>query len=135
MKYSCLISFFLFLTTSCNNSSELILSPKHVSERFLTAYFLPDFEQIVSSCQSGTVLKLDMERNAQTFSGYRSEIQDKIRKDLTAYHFRIEQVVLNRAKDSAFVSYLIMAPEAPDGIASRLTLVKDEHEWKVSKLL
>jgi hypothetical protein len=102
---------------------------------FLTAYYYADFEQILSLCASGSVLKSDMERNAQSFSGHPLEVQEKWRRDLAAYSFQIEKVDLNRTKDSAFVSYTIFIPETPHGIVCRLTLEKEENGWKVAKFL
>ena len=133
MKYLCIISTFLFFAVSCNHESGP--APESVADDFLTAYYQVDFDRISSLCVSGSVLRSDMERNAQSFNGYAPEVQDKWRNDLAAYSFRIEQVYSNRAKDSAFVSYTIFAPEAPEGIASRLTLIKEESEWRVAGLL
>ena len=133
MKYFFLISTLLPLAISCSRSSEP--KPEQVAEAFLTAYYLPDFERIISLCASGSLLQSDMEKNAQSFYGYPPEIQDKWRKDLTTYNFCVNQVEVNSAKDSAFVIFAIFAPEVPGGIVSRLTLIKEEEEWKVAMLL
>ena len=133
MKYFFLFSTLLLLVTSCNSPSEP--KPEQVAEAFLTAYYLPDFDQIISLCASGSILQSDMERNALSFNEYPPEIQDKWRKDLTTYNFCVNQVEVNSAKDSAFVTFAIFAPEVPGGIVSRLTLIKEEDEWKVAMLL
>ena len=135
MKYFLTITTLLFFIISCNNPSDTPTpTPEHIAEKFLTAYFYPDFEQIVLLCAPGSILKSDMERNAQTFNGYLPETQEKLRIELASYSFKIEQADLNRTKDSAFVSYSIFTPEFINGIACRLTLIMEEDEWKVAKL-
>jgi len=135
MRYFLTITTILLLTVSCYHPAESTPTPEQIAKAFLTAYYQPDFDQIIHLCASGSTLKSDMERNAQTYHGYPPETQKKLSIDLAAYSFRIEQVDLNRTKDSAFVSYSIFTPEFVNGKACRLTLIKEEHDWKVARLL
>jgi len=122
-------AFFLllFLTAACTHSPDP--RPHQVADAFLTAYFGVDFEQLLPLCATGSELKSDMERNARAIGAERRLA------DLAAYSFRIDDVQLNCTKDSAFVSYFLFAPEIPDGIASRLTLIKENNDWRIAKLL
>jgi len=139
MKYFLTITTLLFFVISCNNPSDSTPTPtptpEQIAEKFLSAYFCPDFDQILLLCASGSILKSDMERNAQTFYGYPPEIQKKLSIDLEAYNFNIDRINVSPAKDSAFVSYSIFTPEFVNGKACNLTLIKEENEWKVVKLL
>jgi hypothetical protein len=121
----------LFLAASCSNTSH----PKQdeIALTFLTSYFNLDFEQTLPLC--GEVLKADLEQSAIAISGLSQGAQDKLRNELSVYSFKIEKVELNNAKDSAFVSYNVFMPEAPEGVPSHLTMAKEKHEWKVVKLL
>jgi len=138
MQYFFTITTLLFLAVSCNISSKSTPtpeSPEQIAEKFLTAYFYPDFDQILQLCATGSILKSDMERNAQTYHGYPPETQKKLGIDLATYNCNIDYVNVSHTKDSAFVSYSIFTPEFVNGKACKLTLIKEENEWKVVKLL
>jgi len=134
MKYFITLSTLFLCVVSCNSVADTNPKPEQIAYTFLTAYYSLDFGQIVPMCVSESILKSDMELNAQVIGGYPQATIDEKRADLAAYSFQIDHVDLNRAKDSAFISYTIFTPEVPNGIESRLTLIKEEHEWKVAKL-
>jgi len=118
---------------SCNTPPDP--KPEEVANAFLSAYYLADFDQILSLCTSGSEFASDMARNAQFYNSYTPEAWDILHKELEDYHFTIQNVTINRSKDSAFVHYLVFTPLIPEGAESRLTLVKEEDEWKIAKLL
>jgi len=131
MKRYLIIAILIFLTASCKQPSDP--QPDQVAFTFLTAYFNLDFEQSLPLC--GEALKTDLERSAKTIGELSEFAQNKLRNDLSVYSFKIEKVDLNQTKDSAFVSYTVFTPEAPQGVPSHLTLTKEEAAWKVAKLL
>ena len=101
----------------------------------MTAYLQIDFEQILPLCAADAPLKSDMEQNARSLNASLPELQKRLRDDLKRYTFEIGAVKINPSRDSAFVSYSLFTPELPDGLPCRLTLVKEEYAWRVSKLL
>ena len=131
MKYFVSLITTLFFAFSCSDSPDH--RPEQISHTFLSAYFSLDFEQFLPLCCEA--LRNDLERSAQSVRGLSPETMEKLRNDLIAYSFEIEKIDLNHTKDSAFVSYIIFTPEALNGIDSRLTLIKEENEWRVAKLL
>ena len=133
MKRILFLATLFFFITSCSNSLEP--KPEQIVQTFLTAYFQIDYDQILPMC--GQKLKADLEQSAQAVRNLPPWAQDKLRSDLLAYSFQIENFDLNPSKDSAFVNYLVFTPEAPapEGTKSHLTLAKEENEWKVVKLL
>lgn len=139
--YYKLLTISLLLFSSC--SHRIDSKPFEVADAFLTAYFKVDFDNLLPLCLPNSELKLDMERNARSLLGERlqsNESNQSIEQrlnDLSLYRFKIENIQINQTKDSAFVLYFIFTPEIPDGIESRLTLikVKEEEDWRVAKLL
>lgn len=137
-----LIAFLLFLSACAINPNT---KAHEATDAFLTAYFTVDFERLIPLCATDSELKSDMERNAralgwtpQQTDDNQQERQQALKRrlaDLADYNYRIDHVQLNHTKDSAFVSYSIFTPELPDGIASRLTLIKEKEDWRVAKLL
>jgi len=145
-----LVAFLLFLSACAANPDT---KAHEATDAFLTAYFTVDFERLIPLCATDSELKSDMERNAralgwtpqqtddnqQAHQSYQMQERQQALKrrlaDLADYNYRIDHVQLNHTKDSAFVSYSIFTPELPDGIASRLTLIKEKEDWRVAKLL
>lgn len=76
-----------------------------------------------------------MEQNARAFGEANSNLQEERINILVNYHYSIQEVRINQAKDSAFVTYLVFTPEIPLGNESHLTLVIENNDWKVAKLL
>ena len=133
MKHFIILTSIVLCTVSCQNTPDP--APKEIALTFLTSYFQIEYDKILPLCASDSELKSDLERSAQTIASFSQGAQDKLRNELSVYRFQIEQVDITPKKDSAFVSYLIFSPEMPDGIESHLTMVKEDKEWKVLKLL
>ena len=131
MKNIILITTLLIFTASCNRTPAP--HPEQVAKHFLTAYFSVDFEQLLPLC--GAALHSDLEQSAQAILATPPQALEQRRQELAAYSFRIENVQVNRKKDSAFVTYLISIPNVLQEKESHLTLVKEASEWKVVKLL
>ena len=133
MKHFIILTSIVLCTVSCQNTPDP--APKEIALTFLTAYFQTDYDQIFPLCASDSQLKSDLEQSARAIETLSQGAQDKLRNELSVYRFQIEQVDITPKKDSAFVSYLIFSPEMPDGIESHLTMVKEDREWRVAKLL
>ncbi|MDR2585488.1 MAG: hypothetical protein LBC84_04605 [Prevotellaceae bacterium] len=122
-----------FIIASCNSATEP--QPEQVAQKFLTAFFNVDYDQILSMCLPGSQLKSDIERNAETIGGVSQAAQELYRSDLSSYHFTIDSVNLNSRKDSAVVFYTIIFPDIVTQKPGNLTMVKENQEWKIAKLL
>jgi hypothetical protein len=106
---------------------------KEVAQTFLTAYLQLDFDETLPLC--GRTLQADLELSAQRVRALTPDMQETLKKDLKAYSFVVNDIDLNPSKDSAFVSYIVITPEAPGGLPGNLTMAIEEQEWKVVKLL
>jgi len=133
MQRFIIVASIILCAASCHRTPDS--APSEIAQTFLTAYFQLDYDQILSLCLSDSPLKSDLEQRAKAIEALSKGAQDKLRRDLSVYTFQIEQVETSPTKDSAFVSYLIHTPEAPEGVPSHLTLVMENRAWKVAKLL
>jgi len=133
MKLFPVLTTLFLCAVSCNTPPDP--KPEEVAHAFLSAYYLADFDQILPLCISGSKFASDMARNAQFYNSYTPEACDILHKELEDYHFTIQNVTINRSKDSAFVRYMVFTPLIPEGEESLLTLIKEEDEWKIAKLL
>jgi len=131
MKHFIIFSVFLLCAVSCRNESGP--KPEQIAHTFLTAYFQIDYDQVLPMC--GPELKADLAQSAERVSQFTPEMQNKLRQDLSEYSFKIEDVGLNPAKDTALVNYLVFTPEAPQGLPGDLTMARKGQEWKIIKLV
>jgi len=132
--FICILSC-LFL--SCGQNTDKAQTPdslaKELAESFLTAYLHLDFDEALPLC--GQALQADLELSAQRVRSLSPDMQEILKEDLQAYSCKIDNLNFNSSKDSVFVDYTIITPEAPDGFPGSLTVAKEEQEWKVVKLL
>lgn len=117
----------VFFLSSCSNNQK---RAKESANSFLTLYFQTDYDSAANFCTSelGSELKESMKSITSLEEGVKEMIVQQTSKMKT----EITSVEPAHTKDSLIVNYKVILPSFPNGIDSKMVLVKREKEWLVA---
>ncbi|MDD4657279.1 MAG: hypothetical protein WC125_09730 [Bacteroidales bacterium] len=117
----------VFFFSSCSNNQK---RAKESANSFLTLYFQTDYDSAANFCTSE--LGSELKESIKSITSLEKGVKEMIVQQTSKMKTEITSVEPAHTKDSLIVNYKVILPSFPNGIDSKMVLVKREKEWLVA---
>ncbi len=127
MKFKIFILAAIILAASCTSQEE---RAKERANAFLKAYLSTDYEKATELCVPE--LAVEIEEALRGMDSLDEGIREMIVKQAKNISTEIVAVEKAGTRDSLFIKYHVVLPEAPSGIENEMTMVRVDDAWFVA---